>query len=78
VAAASTGRAGRLCDRDGKSRSIRELMAVLSERVGLDLEPYIRIDQRFRRPADVGLLESDASKAGERLGPTRASRSRSP
>jgi GDPmannose 4,6-dehydratase len=51
-----------------KSHSIRELVAVAFEHVGLDPEPYIRIDQRVRRPADVGLLVGDASKARERRG----------
>jgi GDPmannose 4,6-dehydratase len=43
-------------------------VAVAFEHVGLDPEPYIKIDPRFRRPADVGLLVGDASKARERLG----------
>jgi GDPmannose 4,6-dehydratase len=52
----------------GRSHSIRELVAVAFEHVGFDPEPYIRLDQRFRRPADVGLLVGDASEARERPG----------
>jgi GDPmannose 4,6-dehydratase len=52
----------------GESHSIRQLVAVAFDHVGLDPEPYIKIDPRFRRPADVGLLVGDASKARERLG----------
>jgi GDPmannose 4,6-dehydratase len=52
----------------GESHSVRELITVAFDHVGLDPEPYIRVDPRFRRPADVGMLVGDASKARERLG----------
>jgi GDPmannose 4,6-dehydratase len=52
----------------GESHSVRDLITVAFDHVGLDPEPYIRIDPRFRRPADVGMLVGDASKARERLG----------
>jgi len=52
----------------GESHSIKQLVRVAFDHVGLDPEPYIRIDSRFRRPADVGLLVGDASKAREHLG----------
>jgi GDPmannose 4,6-dehydratase len=36
--------------------------------VGLDYEEYVRVDERFLRPAEVDLLVGDATKAKERLG----------
>ena len=52
----------------GQAHSIRQLVAVAFGHVGLDPGPYVRVDPRFRRPADVGLLVGDAAKAKERLG----------
>ena len=52
----------------GQAHSIRQLVAVAFGHVGLDPDPYVRVDPRFRRPADVGLLVGDASKAKEWLG----------
>jgi GDPmannose 4,6-dehydratase len=52
----------------GKSHSVRQLVEVAFERVGLDPEPYVRIDERFVRPAEVEHLVGDATKAREKLG----------
>jgi GDPmannose 4,6-dehydratase len=38
------------------------------ERVGLDWEPYVVIDDSLKRPAEVDLLVGDASKAKRDLG----------
>ena len=52
----------------GKSHSVRDLLQVAFDRVGIDdWRPYVVQDQRFFRPADVAVLVGDASKAHERL-----------
>ena len=43
-------------------------MQIAFEQVGLDRKDYVKIDQRFVRPADVDLLIGDATKAKEKLG----------
>ena len=53
----------------GETHSIRELLAVAFDAVGIaDWEPYVRQDPRFMRPAEVDLLIGDPSKARENLG----------
>ena len=53
----------------GESHSVRDLLQVAFERVGIDdWRPYVEQDQRFFRPADVAVLVGDASKAREKLG----------
>lgn len=53
----------------GRSRSVRDLLDVAFGCVGIgDWEPYIQLDERFRRPAEVPKLVGDASKARDRLG----------
>ena len=47
----------------GQTHSIREFLDLAFERVGLDWNKYVEIDQRYFRPADVDLLQGDASKA---------------
>jgi GDPmannose 4,6-dehydratase len=52
----------------GEVHSVRELVQVAFERVGLDPEQYVRIDERFIRPAEVEHLVGDATKARDKLG----------
>jgi GDPmannose 4,6-dehydratase len=52
----------------GEAHSVRELVQVAFEHVGLDPDSHIRIDPRFLRPAEVEHLVGDYSKARERLG----------
>jgi GDPmannose 4,6-dehydratase len=52
----------------GESHSVRELVNVAFERVGLDPDRYVRLDPRFLRPAEVEHLIGDHSKATEKLG----------
>jgi GDPmannose 4,6-dehydratase len=52
----------------GKAHSVRELVRVAFEHVGLDPEQHVRTDPRFLRPAEVEHLVGDASKAREKLG----------
>ncbi len=52
----------------GKTQSVRDLVKVAFERVGLDWEKFVKIDRAFLRPAEVDLLVGDASKARKELG----------
>jgi GDPmannose 4,6-dehydratase len=52
----------------GKAHSVRELVRIAFNHVGVDPEEHIRIDPRFLRPAEVEHLIGDASKAREKLG----------
>lgn len=52
----------------GVSTSIREFCRIAFCHVGLEYEEWVRADPRFVRPADVDVLEGDASKARQRLG----------
>src|SRR4051794_19785441 len=53
----------------GQTHTLREFLdlAFTAAELG-DWEPYVRQDERFFRPAEVGLLVGDATKARERLG----------
>ena len=52
----------------GETHTVRELVNVAFDQVGLDPEPYVRIDPRFLRPAEVDQLVGDSRKAREKLG----------
>ena len=53
----------------GTSHSVRELVACAFDRVGLDWEEYVRVDESLvRGKAELHDLVGDASKARERLG----------
>jgi len=52
----------------GEMHSVRELVEIAFERVGLDWHAHVAVDPRFVRPAEVDLLLGDASKARSRLG----------
>jgi len=52
----------------GETHSVRELCEVAFSRAGLSYEDYVRIDERFIRPAEVDFLVGDASKAHDKLG----------
>jgi GDPmannose 4,6-dehydratase len=52
----------------GDAHSVRELVRIAFEHVGLDPDEHVRIDPRFLRPAEVEHLIGDASKAREKLG----------
>jgi GDPmannose 4,6-dehydratase len=51
----------------GETHSVRDLVQVAFDHVGLDWEQYVAIDPRFVRPAEVDLLIGDASKAARVL-----------
>lgn len=51
----------------GESRTIRDLLQVAFERVGLNWQSHVRIDSRFKRPADAHELLGNPAKAIRRL-----------
>ena len=52
----------------GETHTVREFCELAFERVGLDWERYVVVDERFVRPAEVDLLLGDPGKAGRQLG----------
>jgi GDPmannose 4,6-dehydratase len=52
----------------GETHTVREFCRRAFAEVGLDYEQYVRVDERFLRPAEVDLLVGDATKAREQLG----------
>jgi GDPmannose 4,6-dehydratase len=52
----------------GHAHSVRELVDVAFDQVGIDPKSRVRIDPRYLRPAEVEHLVGDATKAREQLG----------
>ena len=52
----------------GETHTVERLVDVAFAHVGLDWHDYVRLDERFVRPAEVDLLIGDRSKAEEVLG----------
>jgi GDPmannose 4,6-dehydratase len=52
----------------GETHSVREFCQEAFAHVGLQWEPYVEIDKRYLRPAEVDILIGDASKAKRILG----------
>jgi GDPmannose 4,6-dehydratase len=53
----------------GRTHSVREFVRIAFEAAGLGaFEPYVKLDPRFVRPAEVDLLIGDPSKAKRELG----------
>jgi len=52
----------------GVTHSVEELVEIAFDHVGLDWREYVRIDPDLYRPAEVDVLQADASKARKRLG----------
>ncbi len=53
----------------GKAHSIRELLDAAFGEIGIDdWSEYVRVDERYMRPADVDCLLGDSTKAREKLG----------
>ena len=52
----------------GASHSVRELVTIACNRLGLDCEKHIRIDPKFLRPAEVDHLIGNPAKAKRVLG----------
>jgi len=47
----------------GQTRSVREFLHAAFAHAGMDWEPYVEIDPRYFRPAEVDVLLGDPSKA---------------
>ncbi len=52
----------------GETHPVREFCEVAFRHVGLDWEEFVKVDERFFRPAEVELLVGDPSKARTKLG----------
>jgi GDPmannose 4,6-dehydratase len=52
----------------GEAHSVREFCELAFAEVGLDYHEYVRVDERYYRPAEVDLLIGDATKARRVLG----------
>jgi GDPmannose 4,6-dehydratase len=52
----------------GRTHSVRDFVRLAFAAVDLPWEPYVKIDPRYYRPAEVDLLVGDASKAHRVLG----------
>jgi GDPmannose 4,6-dehydratase len=51
----------------GETHTVRRCVEIAFDRVGLDWEQYVVIDESLKRPAEVDLLVGDASKAKSEL-----------
>jgi len=52
----------------GQTHSVRQLCEIAFGEVGLDYREFVKVDERYYRPAEVDQLIGDASKAGKVLG----------
>ncbi|MBN1676747.1 MAG: GDP-mannose 4,6-dehydratase [Kiritimatiellae bacterium] len=52
----------------GASHSVRQFIEIAFAHAGLDWQKYVKIDERFLRPAEVEHLTGDSSKARQTLG----------
>ncbi len=55
----------------GETHSVREFCQLAFAAAGLDYQKYVRLDQRFVRPAEVDLLVGEPKKAEDALGWSR-------
>lgn len=52
----------------GKSHSVKDFLETAFNHVGLDYSKYLMVDKELYRPAEVNILQGDASKAQKKLG----------
>jgi GDPmannose 4,6-dehydratase len=52
----------------GEKRSVRDFCAAAFDYLDLDWREYVGFDERYLRPAEVDLLQGDATKASTQLG----------
>lgn len=52
----------------GETHSVRELVEIAFSCLDMDYRDFVRVDESFKRPADVDLLIGDYSKAKKKLG----------
>ncbi len=51
----------------GETHSVKEFCEIAFSHVGLDYKEYVKVDEKFYRPAEVDLLISDPSRARTQL-----------
>ena len=51
-----------------ENHSVREFAEIAFSRLGLEYEQYVKIDQRYVRPAEVDILLGDSTQARKKLG----------
>jgi GDPmannose 4,6-dehydratase len=51
----------------GETHTVREFCKIAFDCVGLDYKDYVVVDPKFFRPAEVDILQADASKAKREL-----------
>ena len=51
----------------GETHSVREVVEIAFQHVGLDWRQYVKTDERFIRPAEVDVLQADPSRAMREL-----------
>lgn len=51
----------------GETHSVEEFVTLAFNHVGLDWKKYVKVDERFIRPAEVDILVGDATKAQTKL-----------
>jgi GDPmannose 4,6-dehydratase len=52
----------------GQTWSVRQLCEIAFRHVGLDYRDYVKMDERFMRPAEVDVLVANATRANDVLG----------
>jgi GDPmannose 4,6-dehydratase len=52
----------------GETHSVRELLEIAFSHLDLDYRDYVKVDEKFKRPAEVDLLIGDYGKAAKQLG----------
>lgn len=52
----------------GETHSVKKFLEIAFDYVGLDWQKYVKIDERFYRPAEIYELKGDYSKAREKFG----------
>jgi len=52
----------------GRTASVKDFCEMAFSHAGLDYRDFVAFDQRYLRPAEVDILQGDASKAREKLG----------
>jgi GDPmannose 4,6-dehydratase len=52
----------------GETHTVREMLELAFDRLQLDWQKHVKIDEKYYRPTEVDLLIGDASKAKRQLG----------
>ena len=52
----------------GQTHTVRSLCEIAFARAGLDWRPYVKVDEKYMRPAEVDILLADPTRARQELG----------